>query len=374
MRQSKWFVRFVLLLLFLGCHDIMPPELDNQAVGESELIPIGVPKFGWRPELLDLVPENINECSVVVGTLTSSGVDYSLNSTRFQDAQEVLAPGTHLGRVRYVKWDRRTGIRLLEAICVVPLSSDASESALEFLRSIDVEVVAPANDLAPSPMAEAWGDPFMECWYDPVWDEVTCDGVLCTPYMMLSEGDLESMAASTVYYCENGCQINNFSTYSCSGGGGSGGEVVPISPPEGGGGGDYCPNSDPECLLELRFQDKQRIEDALTRFDLSRDICRLAGEHMQALYAANRIFRGNPLIEDGDEHEEHDAMSRGGANPFTHVDQDFLENSTIESLTGLLLHEGWHLLGYTDNHRDDTFPYSRYPFSEQQSCVVNNSY
>lgn len=89
---------------------------------------------------------------------------------------------------------------------------------------------------------------------------------------------------------------------------------------------------------------------------------------MQQLLAANKIYRGNPDIPDGT--NSHDAQSRIGQ--FTHIDGDVLDGQSTEFLAGLILHEGWHQLGNRDDHTGDTFPYSRAPYSEQSSCVVQS--
>jgi len=101
-------------------------------------------------------------------------------------------------------------------------------------------------------------------------------------------------------------------------------------------------------------------------------VCDSAFAKVIQLWGADRVFRGNPEIPDGSLH--HDAQSRWVSEPFMHIDQDFLRSSSIRSLAGILLHEGWHGAGYAPHPGNEEPPYTTYPWSEQWSCTNVTNY
>ena len=139
------------------------------------------------------------------------------------------------------------------------------------------------------------------------------------------------------------------------GGGGGGGDGGDDDPDTGDDGDSYCPNSDPNCRLELRPQDSAKIDSALTKVDTTRAICREAFLKAKQLHAKGHIYRGNPQVPDSSG-AHHDGQSRLRPDPFTHIDQDFLESSDLAGLAGLMLHEMWHLLAYKAHPRDEDPP------------------
>jgi hypothetical protein len=146
------------------------------------------------------------------------------------------------------------------------------------------------------------------------------------------------------------------------GGGSGGGSPTPSSQPP------YCPNSDPNCLRPLRSEDLAKINQGLALVNRNVPICATAYNKISGMLAAGRIFRGNPEVADGPNGEDHDAASRSGPSGFVHVDHDYLGSSTPRGVAGLLLHEGWHLLGHPNHPATESQPYSTYPYSQEASC------
>ena len=53
-----------------------------------------------------------------------------------------------------------------------------------------------------------------------------------------------------------------------------------------------------------------------------------------------------------------------------HVDEDYLESSSVANLAQLLVHEGWHLAGHPTHPANDVGPiYLTSPYSLAQGCV-----
>lgn len=140
-------------------------------------------------------------------------------------------------------------------------------------------------------------------------------------------------------------------------------------------GDEYCPNSNPNCLLALRSADSAKISLAFSKVVSSNSICQAALQRMQGLFALHHLYRGNPEIAD-DPAEPHDGQSRAARSrtqpyPITHVDQGFLESSTPRALAALLLHEAWHLLGHPNHAEGDDGPiYTTYPYNQAEGCTV----
>ena len=115
------------------------------------------------------------------------------------------------------------------------------------------------------------------------------------------------------------------------------------------------------------------MDSALARVDQSRPICKTAYDAVKAI--SSKWYRGNPLIPDvpgKPEADDHDARSRTGSRPVLHVDEGYLNSSTLKELVELLLHEGWHLAGKAPHPREDSGPiYTTVPYNEAQSCVPN---
>jgi len=97
-------------------------------------------------------------------------------------------------------------------------------------------------------------------------------------------------------------------------------------------------------------------------------ICATAYSKISSMLAAGLIFRGNPEVADGPHGEDHDAASRSGSSGFVHVDHDYLGSGTPRGVAGLLLHEGWHLLGHPNHPSTESQPYNTYPHSQEASC------
>jgi hypothetical protein len=147
-----------------------------------------------------------------------------------------------------------------------------------------------------------------------------------------------------------------------TGGGGGGGSPTPPSQSR------YCPNSDPNCLKPLRSEDLAKINQGLALVNRNVPICATAYNKISSMLAAGRIFCGNPEVADGLHGEEYDAASRSGPSGFVHVDHDYLGSGTPRGVAGLLLHEGWHLLGHPNHPATESQPYSTYPYSQEASC------
>ena len=164
-------------------------------------------------------------------------------------------------------------------------------------------------------------------------------------------------------YTDANCIFTEVYTSGGGGGGGSGGgSPTPPSQPQ------YCPNSDPNCLKPLRSEDLAKINQGLALVNRNVPICATAYTKISSMLAAGRIFRGNPEIADGPHGEEHDAASRSGPSGFVHVDHDYLGSGTPRGVAGLLLHEGWHLLGHPNHPATESQPYITYPYSQEASC------
>lgn len=289
-----------------------------------------------------------------------------------------------LGRMVYLRWDRTSRRKLLEIDCVVPQRPDvraALQAGFEAAVEQIIRAHQAANELAfrggrPAEPVANFSSDWIICWWYTGDDSLVCNGVSCVPAAAeIRGGVIQEMSLASVYECANGCAVAPAEgMFYCSGGGG-GWVQEGDSPDEAGGGGTgggYCPNTDPECLLPLRWHETAKIRDALGVVDGSQPVCSEAATKIRSMLTLGMLFRGNPDIPDNPS-QCHDAQARVGTlgyDSFIHVDQGFLTSSSLHQLAGVLLHEAWHVLGYPDHEGEERPPYGAYPYSQQQTCLV----
>ncbi len=154
-------------------------------------------------------------------------------------------------------------------------------------------------------------------------------------------------------------------TMDCGGGGGDYGGDPGYTDTSGG----YCPTTDPNCLQPLSPTNLQKVNEALDKLkDSPYSPCGLGAQRIRALHSAGSVYQGNPNIPDGP--NAHDGVAHGNpadAGWLIHIDADAIATLSPSALAGLLLHEGFHALGF--NHFAGGPPYTDAPFSQVESCV-----
>lgn len=323
-------------------------------------------------------------CSLVLypgNGLPARHIPFRLDRGRAGVPEAAEAP---LGRMVYLRWDKGTRRKLLEVDCVVPLRPDvklAMQSGLE----LAIEDVVLGNDgpveLAfrgnrPTEPVSDFSSNWIICWWYSGDDSLVCNGVNCVASSAEVRAEtVDEVAIGSYYECANGCAVAPYEgLFACSGGGGGGMEEGGSPEEAGGGGGGYCPNTDPECLLPLRYQDEEKIRQALTTVDMTREICAEAANKIGSMLRLGQLYRGNPDIPD-DPNDDHEGKARVlllGIDSYIHIDTDYLNSSSTGALASVLLHEAWHVLGYPD-HEGELGPlYGTPPYSEQYSCIVGS--
>lgn len=351
-----------------------------------------------RPQQLALEEVNAYRCSLVTypdnGTAARHS-EFQITGARAGGSGSGFGTAT-LGRFMHAQWHRGSKRKLLEVSCVVPMTAAVTEAlktgfALELAAAVEAHRRSGGEAALQAPQesvrrpVERWGPATRDFSGDIIWctyyehgDLLICDGVPCTNEAELRWSDLNRIAMNAIFGCPNGCYVNPAVGFWC-GWGGSGGVGEGGGPGEGGGGGGSgggggCPNSDPECLLDLRYQDEQKVRQALATVDTARAICAEAGSKIGAMLRLGQLYRGNPHIPD-DPDDDHDGQARVGTlgfDSFIHIDTDFLNSSSAGALASVLLHEAWHVLGHEDHEGELGPPYGTYPYSEQQSCIVGS--
>ena len=355
------------------------PESDRRG---SELGPAD------RPIEFETTDEYENRCSAVSYDQLADGAGSERTEIRIPRSgavhQSRSAKG--LGRYRYVRWDRGTRRKLLEVLCVMPVSAEGSSQTRHFLDELDHRNIrGQANGHSTALLRQdfngesVWDGSYVMCYYDPNWDLVECEGQTCSPYQMLRADDLGRLANSSVYYCPNGCSVTDFTWYICPGFGTSGGTDfgpgggtsdpwgTPIEDP------DYCPQTYPGCLRALSDTNRARVDSVMFGIDAWDPHCAAARDGILLLLSRNRLYRGNPSIPDipgipdSDTHSAQ-TFGGGGPNPLTHIDGNVLQGNSLPSLAELLVHEGWHVIGlsHPDSERP---PYVTEPFNTAAECV-----
>ena len=349
-----------------------------EASGSDRLRPL-------RPIELDLSEENTFLCSVV--SSTEKGPQHS--RIEVSGSSSVSRVGRGVGRFRYVRWGRASRQRLMELVCVVPLNNQASHLMRAFAVQLDhrafgpeegeVSLLAEGSAILP----KSWGDDFIHCLYDPNYDLVECEGETCsTTGQTLRAEDFNEIASHITYYCPNGCDIIDFTVYSCPTSGGGSVDYGDGYGSSGGGSGtnsytdtEWCPMDYPNCLWELRPQDQARLDSAFAGIDRNaNELCGQAADSMLKLSSTRRIYRGNPSIPDRPNGQDvHRAEVRSGPDALAHIDQDVLESVPLHQLGEILVHEGMHLMGI---RHDRDIPYSAlpWPFTIAPSCAPSSAY
>ena len=215
----------------------------------------GSPPLALRPVDLPLEMGSLGKCSIVTYDATLEAPGYRLvqadlgsmdlpvtRGGELRGVGSVHEPG--LGRLRYLRWDKLSKRKLVEAVCVIPRTKEADERAAEFLESFQ----RPAEPRIPERFALAWGDPVVDCFYFPSDDHVECEGEYCTRWATLLAEPKGSQTPANweyVYICDGGCEVYDFAYYDCSGGGGT------VDTTEGGGGqgGGECQNAVVDSLV-----------------------------------------------------------------------------------------------------------------------------
>ena len=132
--------------------------------------------------------------------------------------------------------------------------------------------------------------------------------------------------------------------------------------------------ADPDCLKKLTSTERSRVEGAILKIAGPPAECTSARGTLQDVFNAFHIFKGDSNIADRED-GIHDAQGglytpNDGSPPYyvVHIDQDFLDASTVQALAAVLTHEGFHLAGYSHSSTD-SYPYTTHPFNLQDKCV-----
>ena len=222
----------------------------SEAGNEPPLNPNDESARADRPTDLALAEENSFKCTSV--TLGSHGLRRSGLTIPHSFANSAAA-GASLEYFRYVRWDRQSKNKVMELLCVIPLTLDAAHSSKAFAMQLDyTELYGLDSSGLPvlvlgemSNRRNAWGDDWIHC-YAYSGGDVECEGTTCSLAQTLRLDDFDVLASHLTWYCSNGCNMSDFDAYWCpsgsgyvdtgnEGGGGAG----------GGGGGNGEPDPSP---------------------------------------------------------------------------------------------------------------------------------
>lgn len=195
-----------------------------------------------RPVLLPLEPSSTYLCTLVVypgGGLASRHLTFPIVGARAAR----LTGNEAVGRWTHARWERLSKRKILEAACVVPLTTDAVES-LRAGFNLDLDEVLRTRVGDGEATLRTGSLPEAASWSGLIY----CDGVQGTMHCtggVVCHGDGEMLRAgvgdqaNTWFGCSNGCTLDLGSGYYyCPGGGGDWVEGEdPGGGGEGGGGG-----------------------------------------------------------------------------------------------------------------------------------------
>ncbi len=92
------------------------------------------------------------------------------------------------------------------------------------------------------------------------------------------------------------------------------------------------------------------------------------------MFNARHIYKGDSTIADAEglDHNSQGGLftPNDGSPPYyvVHIDQDFLDAATVQALGAILVHQGFHLDGYS-HPVTERYPYATPPFNLQDTCV-----
>lgn len=190
------------------------------------------------PAVLALVASNRNVCSIVIWDRGMSGsTSFVRINERIPDAESGpdSNSATGLGHFRHAAWSGSSHDRLVDAVCVIPLTHEAGRQAAAFLRTWRPPSDAQLRQAtAIAGLHLSWGGDVVLCDYYPDDGHAECEGgVYCvdaetrrTPSTTSGLWPLLGPGRSPTgrkfdFTCDNDCYITGFSAYSCPGGGGS---------------------------------------------------------------------------------------------------------------------------------------------------------
>jgi len=200
-----------------------------------------------QPEELALVAQNRYVCSIVIWSGDQSNARQSLrfrktlplNAGAESESETAGGSASQLARYGFMRFDRESGSRRMDALCVLPRESEAREDAAAFFRQYDPlanEVLDAARRAGVNFSWANGGDVW--CTYDA--NNLYCEGGVTCALMARAPADGPSFSrrmapaatGSTEMsaVCDNGCDVLDF-VYTCGGGSGT------VDYEEGGSGG-----------------------------------------------------------------------------------------------------------------------------------------
>jgi hypothetical protein len=195
---------------------------------------------------------NRNLCTIVVWDPTTGASSRgTVHSFRLPETTESRHTDDRdsLGTYRFARWNKSNGTKLVDAVCVVPLTAAAGKQAAQYIHTFGVDSdslkIATLKRSGISGPLFSWTGEWVYCDYYPATDDIECDGggVYCglwatrrtpaaDPSFARAPGSSSAGPRNSTYYCDNGCQIVDFDGYYCPESGGT--EFTGGSP------GGYC--------------------------------------------------------------------------------------------------------------------------------------
>ncbi len=193
------------------------------------------------PEALALVAANRDLCSIVIWDRSvPDGAAFVRVAKRLPSSEDTegkiaddAAPA--YGLYRHRRWSKASHDKIVDAVCVVPLTPTGQRNAAQFFAAWH----PPTDDQLRRAAAVAgvrfsWESGYVSCDYCPADDHIECEGgVYCTnaeqlrapverPQFAIAARPGESGLGPkfSTYNCDNDCNIYDFSGYTCAGGGG----------------------------------------------------------------------------------------------------------------------------------------------------------
>lgn len=227
-----------------ACHDAVAPLAER-------------PGDRLRPERLTPSPENAYQCSIV--RYEHDGMVGGFVRER-RTLPVVPSNERGLGVFRQLRWDETSQDAAFEAWCVVPRTQLGDMTAIAFLDDLYAAT-------RPTPAGQAtWNGERVDCYYYAYDDHVECGGEYCVRWgaSLRSDGEPVEQASSESYkyQCGNGCDIYDFSYYSCpDGDSGPVDEDGGLPPGDGDGSGneenpgeiaeENLPQAEPDCSVPI---------------------------------------------------------------------------------------------------------------------------
>lgn len=388
------------IVIGAGCSALVSACTDSLIAPFSAPPPAEIPKITVGNKIasfgVEFSPSNENRCEERTAVTDASGKIVGWTKRPSQVAPQFAQKASEVSAYSILTFSKHSSKQVSQFDCVLQTGSEALPFMRDHLASRQSRPVLNALGLT---TAFSWEGGNVTCEWDG-WS-LTCDGDSCSRgyaiYVSSASGSNPLHGTSAVidlgalgsWHC-GPCNVfisEDGSVYNCGdddpSGGGEGDEGGGST---GGNGPTECdPRTDPDCIKDLRPEDRTSITNAMQHLRPASEFS--ADSIYQACAAALAQFQNmypESIRRGGTDSPSHSGMGHAG---LIHIDEGYLDHFKNHEpgwsegyLLGLLLHEAAHFItvngiqkwSHAEGQDPTTYPFPynhMFAFNSQDSCA-----